>query len=120
MSNQIKNVSAMNNSNCIGTPCSAKTAHTSLLEILPKVEHIGMEVENKICNLSKTKRYLFSDLTEFVDKLPDDNLKNNLFDIVWQIQTLDDCISECMKAEDFYNLDNFIYYAKKILTQKSA
>ena len=119
MSNQIKNVSAMNSSNCINTPCSAKTAHTSLLEILPKVEHIGMDLEGKIHNLTQTKNHLSDLFSEAIDKLPESKVKNNLYSILWQIQTIDDCIAGCLTADDFYNLDNLIYYSKKLLTPKS-
>ena len=119
MSNQIKNVSAMNNSNCIDTPCSAKTAHTSLLEILPKVEHIGMDLEGKIYNLTQTKNHLSDLFSEAIDKLPESKVKNNLYSILWQIQTIDDCIASCLTADDFYNLDNLIYYSKELLTPKN-
>lgn len=119
MSNQVKNVSAMNNSNCIDTLSSATSAHTSLLEILPKVEHIGMDLEVKIHNLTQTKNHLSDLFSEAIDKLPESKVKNNLYSILWQIQTIDDCIAGCLTADDFYNLDNLIYYSKKLLTPKS-
>lgn len=114
-----ENVNAMNNSNCIDTPCSAKTAHTSLLEILPKVEHIGMDLEGKIYNLTQTKNHLSDLFSEAIDKLPESKVKNNLYSILWQIQTIDDCIAGCLTADDFYNLYNFIFYSKKLLTPKN-
>jgi len=120
MSNQIKNVSTMNNSNCKNTPCSATSAQSSLLELLPKVTHIGMELENKIFNLTQTKNHLSNLFSEAIDKLPESKVKNNLYSILWQIQTIDDCIADCMTADDFYNLDNFIYHSKELLTPKEA
>ncbi|HFA9657214.1 TPA: hypothetical protein WM899_001246 [Neisseria gonorrhoeae] len=120
MSNQIKNVSTMNNSNCKNTPCSATSAQSSLLELLPKVTHIGMELENKIFNLSNTKNLLLDNLNSGLDELPDGRLKDRLYNILWQIQTIDDCIADCMTSDDFYNLDNFIFYSKELLTPKEA
>lgn len=114
-----ENVNAMNNSNCINTPCSATSAQSSLLELLPKVAHIGMELENKIFNLSNTKDLLLDNLNSGLDELPDGVLKDRLYNILWQIQTIDDCISDCMTADDFYNLDNFIFYSKELLTPKN-
>lgn len=114
-----ENVNAMNNSNCINTPCSATSAQSSLLELLPKVAHIGMEVENKIFNLSNTKDLLLDNLNSGLDELPDGVLKDRLYNILWQIQTIDDCIANCMTSDDFYNLDNFIFYSKKLLTSKT-
>mgnify|MGYP000876216749 FL=1 len=114
-----ENVNAMNNSNCIDTPCSATSAQSSLLELLPKVAHIGMELENKIFNLSNTKDLLLDNLNSGLDELPDGALKDRLYNILWQIQTIDDCIADCMTADDFYNLDNFIFYSKKLLTPKT-
>ena len=119
MPKNFENVNAMNSSNCIDTPCSAKTAHTSLLEILPKVEHIGMDLEGKIYNLTQTKNHLSDLFSEAIDKLPESKVKNNLYSILWQIQTIDDCIAGCLTADDFYNLDNFIFYSKKLLTPKN-
>ena len=119
MPKNFENVNAMNNSNCIHTPCSAKTAHTSLLEILPKVEHIGMDLEGKIYNLTQTKNHLSDLFSEAIDKLPESKVKNNLYSILWQIQTIDDCIASCLTADDFYNLDNLIYYSKELLTPKN-
>ena len=119
MPKNFENVNAMNNSNCIDTPCSAKTAHTSLLEILPKVEHIGMDLEGKIYNLTQTKNHLSDLFSEAIDKLPESKVKNNLYSILWQIQTIDDCIASCLTADDFYNLDNLIYYSKELLTPKN-
>ena len=120
MSNQVTNVSTMNNSNCKNTPCSATSAQSSLLELLPKVAHIGMELENKIFNLSNTKDLLLDNLNSGLDELPDGVLKDRLYNILWQIQTIDDCIADCMTADDFYNLDNFIYHSKELLTPKEA
>ena len=114
-----ENVNAMNNSNCIDTPCSATSAQSSLLELLPKVAHIGMEVENKIFNLSNTKDLLLDNLNSGLDELPDGMLKDRLYNILWQIQTIDDCIADCMTTDDFYNLDNFIFYSKELLTPKN-
>jgi len=114
-----ENVNAMNNSNCINTPCSATSAQSSLLELLPKVAHIGMEVENKIFNLSNTKDLLLDNLNRGLDELPDGVLKDRLYNILWQIQTIDDCIADCMTTDDFYNLDNFIFYSKELLTPKN-
>lgn len=114
-----ENVNAMNNSNCIDTPCSATSAQSSLLELLPKVAHIGMEVENKIFNLSNTKDLLLDNLNSGLDELPDGVLKDRLYNILWQIQTIDDCIADCMTTDDFYNLDNFIFYSKELLTPKN-
>lgn len=114
-----ENVNAMNNSNCINTPCSATSAQSSLLELLPKVAHIGMEVENKIFNLSNTKDLLLDNLNSGLDELPDGVLKDRLYNILWQIQTIDDCIADCMTTDDFYNLDNFIFYSKELLTPKN-
>lgn len=114
-----ENVNAMNNSNCINTPCSATSAQSSLLELLPKVAHIGMELENKIFNLSSTKDLLLDNLNSELDELPDGVLKDRLYNILWQIQTIDDCIADCMTADDFYNLDNFIFYSKELLTPKN-
>ena len=114
-----ENVNAMNNSNCIDTPCSATSAQSSLLELLPKVAHIGMELENKIFNLSNTKDLLLDNLNSGLDELPDGSLKDRLYNILWQIQTIDDCIADCMTADDFYNLDNFIFYSKELLTSKT-
>lgn len=114
-----ENVNAMNNSNCINTPCSATSAQSSLLELLPKVAHIGMEVENKIFNLSNTKDLLLDNLNSGLDELPDGVLKDRLYNILWQIQTIDDCIADCMTSDDFYNLDNFIFYSKELLTPKN-
>ncbi len=119
MPKNFENVNAMNSSNCIDTPCSAKTAHTSLLEILPKVEHIGMDLEGKIYNLTLTKNHLSDLFSEAIDKLPESKVKNNLYSILWQIQTIDDCIASCLTADDFYNLDNLIYYSKELLTSKN-
>lgn len=113
-----ENVNAMNNSNCIDTPCSATSAQSSLLELLPKVAHIGMELENKIFNLSNTKDLLLDNLNSGLDELPEGVLKDRLYNILWQIQTIDDCIADCMTADDFYNLDNFIFYSKELLTPK--
>ena len=114
-----ENVNAMNNSNCINTPSSATSAQSSLLELLPKVAHIGMELENKIFNLSNTKDLLLDNLNSGLDELPEGVLKDKLYNILWQIQTIDDCIADCMTSDDFYNLDNFIYYSKKLLTPKN-
>lgn len=114
-----ENVNAMNNSNCINTPSSATSAQSSLLELLPKVAHIGMEVENKIFNLSNTKDLLLDNLNSGLDELPDGVLKDRLYNILWQIQTIDDCIADCMTTDDFYNLDNFIFYSKELLTPKN-
>ena len=114
-----ENVNAMNNSNCINTPCSATSAQSSLLELLPKVAHIGMELENKIFNLSNTKDLLLDNLNSGLDELPDGVLKDRLYNILWQIQTIDDCIADCMTTDDFYNLDNFIFYSKELLTPKN-
>ena len=114
-----ENVNAMNNSNCINTPCSATSAQSSLLELLPKVAHIGMELENKIFNLSNTKDLLLDNLNSGLDELPEGVLKDRLYNILWQIQTIDDCIADCMTADDFYNLDNFIFYSKELLTPKN-
>ena len=114
-----ENVNAMNNSNCINTPCSATSAQSSLLELLPKVAHIGMELENKIFNLSNTKDLLLDNLNSGLDELPDGVLKDRLYNILWQIQTIDDCIADCMTSDDFYNLDNFIFYSKELLTPKN-
>lgn len=114
-----ENVNAMNNSNCINTPCSAISAQSSLLELLPKVAHIGMELENKIFNLSNTKDLLLDNLNSGLDELPEGVLKDRLYNILWQIQTIDDCIADCMTADDFYNLDNFIFYSKELLTPKN-
>ena len=114
-----ENVNAMNNSNCINTPSSATSAQSSLLELLPKVAHIGMEVENKIFNLSNTKDLLLDNLNRGLDELPDGVLKDRLYNILWQIQTIDDCIADCMTTDDFYNLDNFIFYSKELLTPKN-
>lgn len=114
-----ENVNAMNNSNCINTPCSATSAQSSLLELLPKVAHIGMELENKIFNLSNTKDLLLDNLNSELDELPDGVLKDRLYNILWQIQTIDDCIADCMTTDDFYNLDNFIFYSKELLTPKN-
>lgn len=114
-----ENVNAMNNSNCIDTPCSATSAQSSLLELLPKVAHIGMELENKIFNLSNTKDLLLDNLNSELDELPDGALKDRLYNILWQIQTIDDCIADCMTTDDFYNLDNFIFYSKELLTPKN-
>ena len=114
-----ENVNAMNNSNCIDTPCSATSAQSSLLELLPKVAHIGMELENKIFNLSNTKDLLLDNLNSGLDELPDGVLKDRLYNILWQIQTIDDCIADCMTSDDFYNLDNFIFYSKELLTPKN-
>ena len=114
-----ENVNAMNNSNCINTPSSATSAQSSLLELLPKVAHIGMELENKIFNLSNTKVLLLDNLNSGLDELPDGVLKDRLYNILWQIQTIDDCIADCMTADDFYNLDNFIFYSKELLTPKN-
>jgi hypothetical protein len=114
-----ENVNAMNNSNCINTPSSATSAQSSLLELLPKVAHIGMELENKIFNLSNTKDLLLDNLNSGLDELPDGVLKDRLYNILWQIQTIDDCIADCMTADDFYNLDNFIFYSKELLTPKN-
>lgn len=114
-----ENVNAMNNSNCIDTPCSATSAQSSLLELLPKVAHIGMELENKIFNLSNTKDLLLDNLNSGLDELPEGVLKDRLYNILWQIQTIDDCIADCMTADDFYNLDNFIFYSKELLTPKN-
>lgn len=114
-----ENVNAMNNSNCIDTPCSATSAQSSLLELLPKVAHIGMELENKIFNLSNTKDLLLDNLNSELDELPDGVLKDRLYNILWQIQTIDDCIADCMTTDDFYNLDNFIFYSKELLTPKN-
>ena len=119
MSYTEKNVNAMNNSNCIDTPCSATSAQSSLLELLPKVAHIGMEVENKIFNLSNTKDLLLDNLNSGLDELPDGVLKDRLYNILWQIQTIDDCIADCMTSDDFYNLDKFIFYSKELLTPKN-
>ena len=118
MPNNFENVNAMNSSNCIDTPCSAKTAHTSLLEILPKVEHIGMDLEGKIYNLTQTKNHLLDLFNEVMDKLPESRIKDSLYSILWQIQTIDDCIAGCLTADDFTNLDNFIFYSKELLTSK--
>lgn len=114
-----ENVNAMNNSNCINTPCSATSAQSSLLELLQKVAHIGMELENKIFNLSNTKDLLLDNLNSGLDELPEGVLKDRLYNILWQIQTIDDCIADCMTADDFYNLDNFIFYSKELLTPKN-
>lgn len=114
-----ENVNAMNNSNCINTPSSATSAQSSSLELLPKVAHIGMELENKIFNLSNTKDLLLDNLNSGLDELPDGVLKDRLYNILWQIQTIDDCIADCMTADDFYNLDNFIFYSKELLTPKN-
>lgn len=114
-----ENVNAMNNSNCIDTPCSATSAQSSLLELLPKVAHIGMELENKIFNLSNTKDLLLDNLNSGLDELPDGVLKDRLYNILWQIQTIDDCIADCMTSDDFYNLDNFIFHSKELLTPKT-
>ena len=114
-----ENVNAMNNSNCINTPCSATSAQSSLLELLPKVAHIGMELENKIFNLSNTKDLLLDNLNSGLDELPDGVLKDRLYNILWQIQTIDDCIADCMTTDDFYNLDNFIFYSKELLAPKN-
>lgn len=108
-----------NNSNKDYTPCSATSAQSSLLELLPKVAHIGMELENKIFNLSNTKDLLLDNLNSGLDELPDGVLKDRLYNILWQIQTIDDCIADCMTADDFYNLDNFIFYSKELLTSKT-
>lgn len=119
MSNQVTNVSTMNNSNCKNTPCSAITVETSiLLELLPKVAHIGMETENKIFNLSNTKCLLLDNLSCIIEELPEGGLKNRLYNTLWQIQTIDSCIADCITCEDFYNLDNFIYHSKELLTPK--
>ena len=114
-----ENVNAMNNSNCIDTHCRATSAQSSLLELLPKVAHIGMELENKIFNLSNTKDLLLDNLNSGLDELPDGRLKDRLYNILWQIQTIDDCIADCMTSDDFYNLDNFIFYSKELLTPKN-
>ena len=119
MPKNFENVNAMNNSNCIDTPCSATSAQSSLLELLPKVTHIGMELENKIFNLSNTKDLLLDNLNNGLDELPDGRLKDRLYNILWQIQTIDDCIADCMNSDDFYNLDNFIFYSKELLTSKT-
>ena len=120
MSIQVTNVSTMNNSNCKNTPHSATSAQSSLLELLPKVTHIGMELENKIFNLSNTKNLLLDNLNSGLDELPDGRLKDRLYNILWQIQTIDDCIADCMTSDDFYNLDNFIYHSKELLTPKEV
>lgn len=119
MPKNFENVNAMNSSNCIDTPCSAKTAHTSLLEILPKVEHIGMDLEGKIYNLTQTKNHLLDLFNEVMDKLPESRVKDSLYSILWQIQTIDDCIAGCLTADDFTNLDNFIFFSKELLTSKN-
>ena len=100
-----ENVNAMNNSNCINTPSSATSAQSSLLELLPKVAH--------------TRDLLLDNLNSGLDELPDGVLKDRLYNILWQIQTIDDCIADCMTADDFYNLDNFIFYSKELLTPKN-
>lgn len=120
MSNQVTNVSTMNNSNCKNTPCSATSAQSSLLELLPKVAHIGMELENKIFNLSNTKCLLLDNLSRIIEELPEGVLKDRLYNTFWQIRTIDSCIADCITYEDFYNLDNFIYHSKELLTPKEA
>ena len=120
MSNQVTNVSTMNDSNCKNTPSSATSAQSSLLELLPKVAHIGMELENKIFNLSNTKCLLLDNLSCIIEEVPDGVLKNRLYNTLWQIQTIDSCIADCITCEDFYNLDNFIYHSKELLTPKEA
>lgn len=119
MSYQEKNVSTMNNSNCKNTPSGATTAHQSLLEILPKVEKIGMELECKIHNLQATKSHLFDLLSEKMENVQEEELKLSLLSIIWQITTLDECLQSCITNDDFYNLDNFIFHAKQLLTQKT-
>ena len=120
MSLQLNNVSTVNNSTCKNTLSSAITAQSSLLELLPKVAHIGMELENKIFNLSNTKCLLLDNLSCMIEEVPDGVLKNRLYNTLWQIQTIDSCIADCITCEDFYNLDNFIYHSKELLTPKEA
>ena len=118
MTKSTKIANFTNNSSGDYTPCSAKTAHTSLLEILPKVEHIGMDLEGKIYNLTQTKNHLLDLFNEVMDKLPESRVKDSLYSILWQIQTIDDCIAGCLTADDFTNLDNFIFFSKELLTSK--
>lgn len=118
MTKSTKIANFTNNSSGDYTPCSAKTAHTSLLEILPKVEHIGMDLEGKIYNLTQTKNHLLDLFNEVMDKLPESRVKDSLYSILWQIQTIDDCIASCLTADDFTNLDNLIFYSKELLTSK--
>lgn len=125
MSNRLNNVSAMNNSTCKNTPniaTNVKIDETKqiLSTLLPKVEKIGVDLECKIDNLNRTKINLFGLLCRKLEKLSEGSLKNDLYSLIFQIQTIDDCLQECMTSDDFFNLDSFIYETKQLLTQKSA
>ena len=87
----------------------------SILELLPKVEHIGLELETKVSNLNSTKKHLFNLLSEAIGKLPDEH-QMDLYPFVWQLMTIDGVLSECITPRDFCNLEDFIYYAKELLT----
>lgn len=116
MLHSVKNATIVNNSSEVAQNENQK----SLLEILPKVEKIGMDLECKIDNLTKTKSHLFGILSETMEKLPNSKLKDDLQATMFQIMTIDDVLAECMTTDDFFNLDNFIFHTKKLLTQKTA
>ena len=90
-------------------------AAASILELLPKVEHIGSELETKVSNLNSTKKHLFDLLSQAIGKLPDEH-QMDLLPFIWQLMTIDDVLSECITPKDFCNLEDFFYYAKELLT----
>ena len=90
-------------------------AAASILELLPKVERIGSELETKVYNLNSTKKHLFDLLSQAIGKLPDEH-QMDLLPFIWQLMTIDDVLSECITPKDFCNLEDFFYYAKELLT----
>ena len=84
---------------------------STILELLPQVQHIGTELECKMY----TKNHLIGMLSEAIEKLPNEQ-QHNLSNLLWQIVTIDGVLSECITPKDFCNLEDFIYYTKELVT----
>ena len=82
-------------------------------EFLPKVERLNIDLGIRIKDLHGLKANLFDKLHDELSMLPNE-MTAEIYTTLSQIQTLEDCVSESITSEDFYNLDNFIFCAKRL------